>query len=350
MLPEVCSQRATGNADRPLRARRAVWSRAEQPNASSKPHAKPAAATHDASTAGSGSSSSESDSGSASEASRIADGEALENAVAELAASPFGLGAVPSQPLGNTGKPRPTSARADATTVDGESDEAEALLGASAFRRGAKESASAGASNATTPVPTSPTTDKKPAAAVAAAAARAVGEEPPKPPAKAPPPGAPKDAASERQAGTPSPSQRSTPSRRLLNLSGGSRPAGRPEYRPSSALSLARRRMIATYLPFKWQQEIRKRAEDIPEQQFNYLLSTLVIVSSALVGGLTAYAIWPFARSAVIFIFSADAVEARVLQARFRHAFASISSAPHLLAILTTRLAACERYCTTTRS
>ena len=72
--------------------------------------------------------------------------------------------------------------------------------------------------------------------------------------------------------------------------------------------------MIATYLPFEWQKEIRKKAEDIPEQQFNYLLSTLAIATSAITGGTVAYTLWPYLRGTVIWLFSADAVEARVLQ------------------------------------
>ena len=87
-----------------------------------------------------------------------------------------------------------------------------------------------------------------------------------------------------------------------------------PAYRPRSALSLARRRMITKYLPFSWQRQLRRRAEDIPEQQFNYLLSTLVIVGTAAASGCAAYFLWPYARTVINFIFSADAVEARVLQ------------------------------------
>lgn len=87
-----------------------------------------------------------------------------------------------------------------------------------------------------------------------------------------------------------------------------------PAYRPRSALSLARRRMIGKYLPFSWQRQLRRRAENIPEQQFTYLLSTIVIVGTAAASGAAAYTLWPYARTVINFIFSADAVEARVLQ------------------------------------
>ena len=137
----------------------------------------------------------------------------------------------------------------------------------------------------------------------------------------------------ERKAGEqPRENAASSPVRRLANLTGMLRPAGRPEYRPRSAMSLARRRMIATYLPFDWQQGIRKRAEDIPEQQFNYLLSTLSIAFSAILGGGAAYTLWPALRSTVIWIFAADAVEARVLQV---HA--------HLLAHAESLVRPCQR-------
>jgi hypothetical protein len=63
-------------------------------------------------------------------------------------------------------------------------------------------------------------------------------------------------------------------------------------------------------------QSLRRKAEDIPEQQFNYLLSTVVIAGTAFASGASAYLLWPYARELVNFIFSADAIEARVLQVR----------------------------------
>lgn len=61
-------------------------------------------------------------------------------------------------------------------------------------------------------------------------------------------------------------------------------------------------------------QSLRRKAEDIPEQQFNYLLSTAVISGTAFASGAAAWLLWPIAREVVNFIFSADALEARVLQ------------------------------------
>lgn len=86
------------------------------------------------------------------------------------------------------------------------------------------------------------------------------------------------------------------------------------EYRPRSALSLARRRMINKYLPYEWQASLRRYAESIPEQSFNYLLSSLVLIATAVASGLVAYAAFPVLRSVIIYIFQADPPEARVLQ------------------------------------
>jgi hypothetical protein len=238
------------------------------------------------------------------------DTEALETAVSDFADSNiFNLGAVPS--------PQPSSPLRDAAAVDGESDEAEALLNAA--RNKGKTSTSSTQSGKP---PADETSKKKSSQRSERSKSLAAHTKP-----------GPESSTSEREArpsatkaGQKPPDKAGTgeraadvisPSLRLLNLAGDSRPSGRPEYRPRSPMSLARRRMISTYLPFRWQQELRKRAEEIPEQQFNYLLSTLVIVTSALIGGMTAYAAWPFARDVVIRIFSADAVEARVLQVCF---------------------------------
>lgn len=252
--------------------------------------------------------------------------EALESAVADFTDSNiYTLGAVPN--------PQPSSPLRDSAAVDGESAEAEALLNASRSKGKASTSDAQIGKNGTA-APTN-----KPASSVhfknlvanTTPVAASSGDNGSRPAAtkagvKAPP--LPDKAGTDRAADVVS------PSRRLLNLAGGALPTGRPEYRAKSPMSLARRRMISTYLPFKWQQELRKRAEDIPEHQFNYLLSTLVIITSALIGGMTAYAVWPFARDLVIHIFSADAVEARVLQVcSLAHGIAQYSAAVQLSAL-----------------
>eukprot|EP00892_Ulva_mutabilis_P004604 jgi/Ulvmu1/2515/UM138_0019.1 len=135
---------------------------------------------------------------------------------------------------------------------------------------------------------------------------------PVQPPPESPPPTPRRTStASSAAATTGSGATSATARYRSLASSSGK---DRPAYRPRSALSLARRRMIAKYLPFSWQRQLRRRAEGIPEQQFNYLLSTLVIIGTAAAAGCAAYALWPYARTVINYIFSADAVEARVLQ------------------------------------
>lgn len=76
-------------------------------------------------------------------------------------------------------------------------------------------------------------------------------------------------------------------------------------------------------------QSLRRKAEAIPEQQFNYLLSTVVIAGTAFASGAAAWLAWPVAREVVNFIFSADAVEARVLQVRPRHPRAAACASLH---------------------
>lgn len=238
------------------------------------------------------------------ESDKIADGEALESAVADFAAdsNPFTLGAVPSSKKSklSAGPTSPTNG-IEATSGEGK----EPVANVKADKQALRSSDALETVELTTPA-------GQPSKTVQA-------RERPPPPAAASAVSSPaepaRSRAGEKSSGDEA-SRATSPARRLMNLAGGSRPAGRPEYRPRSALSLARRRMIATYLPFEWQKEIRKKAEDIPEQQFNYLLSTLAIATSAITGGTVAYQLWPALRGTVIWLFSADAVEARVLQVR----------------------------------
>ena len=239
------------------------------------------------------------------EADKIADGEALESAVADFAAdsNPFTLGAVPSQTSTRLAA-GPTSPAGGLKATSGTGDEPQANVKADKQALATKDAFDTVELTTPAGVPskTVQARERPPVPAAVAAASTRPDERPVSRAGEKP---------SHDDGGKPT-----SPARRLMNLAGGSRPAGRPEYRPRSALSLARRRMIATYLPFEWQKEIRKKAEDIPEQQFNYLLSTLAIASSAIIGGTVAYTLWPVLRSTVIWLFSADAVEARVLQVR----------------------------------
>jgi hypothetical protein len=242
---------------------------------------------------------------SATDQDRIADGEALESAIADFAANanPFTLGAVPS-------KPRQSTRLASGPTIDiddGQSAVPDSPSSSDDISDSAEEQAAAAEMEAKDAYQTIELTTP------AGEPSRVVRAK-----AREPTPGQ-NDGRDSSRASTKageSNDKPTSPARRLMNLAGGARPAGRPEYRPRSALSLARRRMIATYLPFEWQKGIRRQAEDIPEQQFNYLLSTLAIATSAFLGGTIAYWAWPVARSTVIWLFNADSVEARVLQAR----------------------------------
>jgi hypothetical protein len=273
-----------------------------------------------------------------------ADGKALGSAIADFVAgaNPYNLGAVPAAKPQQTQVANPSAnMRQQANAVDGESDEAELMSSAPSKTRAAavpadltkRGNTDATSANSASPTQakatatsaqaknTTPAADTKatatsaqaknttPAADTKATATSAQAKN--TTPAADTKAGGGDAAAPPLSKAAPKPL---SPSGRLQNLAGGQNVAGRPEYRPRSALSLARRRMIGTYFPFDWQKGIRRQAEDIPEQQFNYLLSTLVIVTGAFIGGSGAYALWPLARTAVIFIFQADAVEARVLQ------------------------------------
>ena len=88
----------------------------------------------------------------------------------------------------------------------------------------------------------------------------------------------------------------------------------RPAYRPRSASFLARRRMLLKMLPYEWQKGARGVAEAIPEESFSYILSTLSIALSALIGGSIAYFAEPVLKEWIIQLFHANTPEAKVGQ------------------------------------
>ena len=108
-----------------------------------------------------------------------------------------------------------------------------------------------------------------------------------------------------------------SPAARLMKLARGSKSdEERPKYRPRTAQSLARRRMLSKMLPYDWQKGARNAAEAIPEQYFTYILSTLSIAASSLIGGTLAYFGEPWLKELIIKLFSAATPEARVMQVR----------------------------------
>jgi hypothetical protein len=113
-----------------------------------------------------------------------------------------------------------------------------------------------------------------------------------------------------------------TTAQRFMSLASGGHhkdKKGRPKYKPMTAKSLSRRRLLGDLLPYEWAKDVRHMAQQIPEQYFEYIASTLAIASSAVIGGGLAYAGWPWLRAIIIHAFSADSPEARVMQARPAH-------------------------------
>lgn len=87
-------------------------------------------------------------------------------------------------------------------------------------------------------------------------------------------------------------------------------------YRPSSALSLARKRWLKQYLPSEhgWQGQVRTMAERMPESNFQFVISGLILVGTSLAAGVAAWVAWPICHDVVLNFFHANAIEARVRQ------------------------------------
>lgn len=103
-----------------------------------------------------------------------------------------------------------------------------------------------------------------------------------------------------------------TAAQRLRKLSA-SASEDRP-YAAPNALSLARRRALQKWLPYRWAETARRVLENIPAQQFSYLQSTGAILFTAVTAFGVAYASWPAAHSAVLWAFAAGGPEARNMQ------------------------------------
>ena len=107
-------------------------------------------------------------------------------------------------------------------------------------------------------------------------------------------------------------------SARVMQLAGNDS-KGDARYRPRSAKSRTRRRVLHKLLPFKWQRGVRNLAESIPEDSFSVIWSTLSISAAALIGGTLAYFAEPWLKHEIIQLFHAAAPDARSSQVRTRN-------------------------------